>query len=343
MQEHSRHSSRMGAMWTGTHVRPEAGVLPMRAAVLVAAALLMAPLARPALAHPPGGEVSVDTPARKGAAADAAAPAEPARTPRGSTTAVDAPVPAATTGTSAIAQTTVVAVLVDARTPGGVQAPPPGATEPPAAASPRIRIATGVDLLGTNAYVWRGFVPTDAFSVQPNLWLTIGDLTVSSWGNTARRSVGGLLTEHDLTVDYSRNIGPYALSAGWINYLFPPAETGRHSNELYVGVADASYLNPSVRVFQDVHAGAGTYVNVAIDHEYAIGSSIAVTPSVAAGYNHHQWIATSTWSDVVVGVKVRLPTPNPHVTVAPFGNYSRSLARDLFRSRFYGGLGLTVR
>lgn len=212
------------------------------------------------------------------------------------------------------------------------------ATDPIAPAVPIIK---GVDLVGTNAYLWRGFVATDRFSVQPNLWLKYGVVTVSSWGNTARPQGHGLLTEHDLTVDVTKAAGRFAVSAGWINYLFPTVDTGRYSNEFYAGVSHASFLNPSVRVYHDVQAGAGTYLNGAVSHEFTVGR-LLVTPSAAVGYNRHQWIAESTWSDALMGLKVKLLSPSKRLTIAPFLNYSRSLARDLFPSRFSGGLGVSV-
>ncbi|MEI6245504.1 MAG: hypothetical protein WCQ64_10715 [Acidobacteriota bacterium] len=212
------------------------------------------------------------------------------------------------------------------------------ATDPVA---PAVPITKGVDLVGTNAYLWRGFVATDRFSVQPNLWLKYGVVTVSSWSNAARPQGHGLLTEHDLTVDVTKAAGRFAVSAGWINYLFPTVDTGRYSNEFYAGVSHASFLNPSVRVYHDVQAGAGTYLNGAVSHEFTVGR-LLVTPSAAVGYNRHQWIAESTWSDALMGLKVKLPSPSKRLTIAPFLNYSRSLARDLFPSRFSGGLGVSV-
>ena len=212
---------------------------------------------------------------------------------------------------------------------------------PTVSAQTPLPVTKGADLVGSNAYLWRGFVPTDAFSVQPNLWIKVGDLTVSSWGNTSRPTGNGLLTEHDLTVDVTRTRGRYVVSAGWINYLVPGVDTGRYSNEFYAGVSHASFLTPTLRVYHDVQVGAGTYVNASVSHEFAVGRLLA-TPSVAVGYNRHQWIAESTWSDAVMGLKVKLPTPSKRLTIAPFLNYSRSLARDLFPSRFYGGLGVSV-
>ncbi len=182
--------------------------------------------------------------------------------------------------------------------------PPPIATPPPPAPAPRFDVTAGTEFLASSSYVWRGFQPNSSFSVQPNTWVKIDNLTVSSWMNIARRHVEHRpVTEHDLTIDYSATRGAFTWSAGWINYVFPEVETGRYSNELYAGFSHSSYLNPSFRVYQDVHAGTGTYVNVGVSHTYPVVSSkVTLMPSVALGYNHRQWIdtsrrsATSTWA-----------------------------------------------
>lgn len=242
-----------------------------------------------------------------------------------------------------------IAGAVPARAQAPQEAASASATQPPVEPRPetllqalrKMHVTAGTDILGTSAYIWRGFVPTDAFSLQPNSWIKAGGLTLSSWSNMAGRNAGGFLTEHDFTLDYSKSAGRLTMSAGWINYVFPPAETGRHSNELYVGMAHASYLNPAVRVYQDVHAGKGSYLNVAIAHEYPVGR-VAVTPNATLGYNHHQWIDRSTFSDAAFGVKVKIPTPIRRLSISPFVTYSQTLAADIFPSRLYGGLGISV-
>jgi hypothetical protein len=221
---------------------------------------------------------------------------------------------------------------------------PPAAAASSPAPAPKWHVTAGSEWMATNAYIWRGFVPNDSFSVQPNNWIKFGDVTVTSWMNIARRHVEGRpITEHDLTVDYSKARGAFTWSAGWINYTFPELEEGRYSNEVYVGLAHASYLNPSVRVYQDVHEGTGTYLNVAISHAYPLmRQDVSLTPSVALGYNHHQWIDVSTFSDLNIGLRLTLPTPVRRLSVAPFVNHSRSLDSSVIDSRTYGGLVLAV-
>lgn len=242
---------------------------------------------------------------------------------------------------------TLAAVVRPVSAQSSSSASEPAPAQAPAAApapAPKWHVTAGSEWMATNAYIWRGFVPNDSFSVQPNNWIKFGDITVTSWMNIARRHVEGRpITEHDLTVDYSKTRGAFTWSGGWINYTFPELETGRYSNEFYVGVAHASYFNPSVRVYQDVHEGTGTYVNVAVSHAYPLmHPGVSLTPSVAVGYNHHQWIDVSTFSDLNVGLRLTLPTPLPRLSVAPFINHSRSLDSSVIDSRTYGGLVLAV-
>jgi hypothetical protein len=221
----------------------------------------------------------------------------------------------------------------------------PSAPAPAQAAVPRFTVAGGTEFLASSSYVWRGFQPNSSFSVQPNTWLKVGNVTVSSWMNIARRHVENRpVTEHDFTVDYSATRGAFTWTAGWINYVFPELETGRYSNEIYAGFSHSSYLSPTFRVYQDVHAGSGTYVNVGVSHTYpVISSNVTLMPSVGLGYNHRQWIETSTFSDLNVGLRLTVPGPVKRLWLAPFINYSRSLDRAVLESKTYGGLSVAVR
>lgn len=241
-------------------------------------------------------------------------------------------------------QEQTVAMAFAAATPVEAVQPPPVAPPPPVP-SPRFSVTAGTEFLASSSYVWRGFQPNGSFSVQPNTWVKIDNLTISSWMNIARRHVEDRpITEHDLTVDYSTTRGAFTWSAGWINYVFPEVETGRYSNEFYAGFSHGSYLNPAFRVYQDVHTGSGTYVNLGVSHTYPVVSSkVTLMPSVAIGYNHKQWIDVSTFSDLNMGLRLTVPGPVKRLWLAPFINYSRSLDRAVLESRTYGGLSVAVR
>ena len=231
----------------------------------------------------------------------------------------------------------------------GVSAPPalaqslsPSTIEIP---TRRALVSAGVDVMATSAYVWRGFVPTDAPSVQPAPWIKIGAVTITSWANVASHgSIGTPITEHDATIDYTRQTGAFALSAGYTNYFFPHASSDRISHEFYAGVAHDSYFSPSLRIYRDVAAGHGTYANASVAHTYALASRrITLTPNAAIGFNHHQWTNRSTWSDLSLGVRSTLPPVSSRLSLSPFITYSRSLAADMLPSRLYGGLVISAK
>jgi hypothetical protein len=201
--------------------------------------------------------------------------------------------------------------------------------------------AAGSDILATSAYVWRGFVP-GGFSVQPALWITVGRLTVSSWMSFA--NFDGPMTEHDLTIDYTTPVPHGDMSIGYVNYAFPGSSEGAHSQEVYVGYTHRSPFSPTLRVFHDLDVGSGTYVSGSLSYTFAVTSArLEFTPSAAIGYNHRQWVDASTWSDLNVGITVALPAILERMRVAPFLFRSQSLNRAEFPSRWYGGVGISLK
>jgi hypothetical protein len=217
------------------------------------------------------------------------------------------------------------------------------AQTPDPADSPR-PITAGADVEVTSDYVWHGFLVNPTASVQPNLWLKIGSLTISSWMNASRVGPRGQsLTEHDLTIDLTREAGPWTISAGWTNYAFVDLAEGRYSNELYVGATHDSYVQPTVQVSADVHQGSGTYLSVGASHDYALWrEDVTLSPRLTVGYNHYQWIAVSSMSDAALGLELSVPMMNGRVILAPSVTYSRSLNAELFEHRTYAGVRVSV-
>jgi hypothetical protein len=221
-------------------------------------------------------------------------------------------------------------------------------TAPPTPAPVPMTVSSGGEVGVYSKYLWRGFVLADAVSMQPTYWVKFADtLTVSSWMNVAREQLEGPLTEHDLTVDYTKALNSkFSMSVGWINYVFPGLDDGSVTNEIYGGLSHSSYFNPAVKVFVDFHEGKGTYFNFSASHTYAIGSQgFAATPSFGLGYNDKQWIDEATWSDANFGVKLTVPTPIKRLFITPAIYYSKALNKDLgvFDDHFYGGVGIVTK
>ena len=224
---------------------------------------------------------------------------------------------------------------VRAASPAAQEAPRVPQAEP---AQGGVAVSAGADLVTASAFVWRGLVLCDSPVAQPNIWVKVGNLTASSWVNVARHGPNGQsLTEHDLTIDYSAPVGDWVLSAGWINYAFVNLADGRFTNELYAGISYSGLLSPAVTVYQDVHAGAGTYVSAGVSHSIAVGSrGWSIDPLATVGYNHRQWTPYSGFSDAVL--EVDLSVPLGRISLQPFVAYSWSLDRRIAVNRFSWGI-----
>lgn len=244
-----------------------------------------------------------------------------------------------------------ILVTVGAAQPSLAQSgPAPASTAVTQVSPPADEPASRAPFVGWSAsatfvsvYMWRGFVVADAPNLQPTASATFGDLTVTSWVNviTAGSTTGW--SEHDLTVDYTRGSGAWKMSAGYANDFFPTRTEGRVSNEFYGGLAWSGVLSPMLKVYQDVSVGNGTYVSAGVSQVFPLAhSGISLSPAVTIGYNHHQWVTGSGWSDLNVGLTVSLPI-NAHTDVSASFNYSKSFQPDWFPSRGYSGITIAVR
>ncbi len=237
----------------------------------------------------------------------------------------------------------VVASVLSGQEPVSPQAAPALPTETPAADESPSKVSVGADLLATSAFVWRGFVDCDSTVLQPDVWVKAAGLTVSSWFNYAPTAPGSRpLTEHDLTVDYSFTRGKYTTSVGWTNYAFLDVDNDRVSNEVYVGLAREGMLSPTLKVFQDLQQGSGTYASLGVQHAFSLGGTVGLAPSLAVGYNRRLYTPYSGFSDAVLGLKATIQTPVKGLALQPFAAYSLSLDDRIATDRFYWGVGASI-
>jgi len=212
---------------------------------------------------------------------------------------------------------------------------------PDAAAADPV-VEWGASIPFVSAYVWRGFVVADAACFQPTASVAVRGLTITTWFNVIAGSDDAGWSEHDLIVDYTLPVGGWTVSAGYTNYYFPTITDGKVSNEFYGGVGWSGLLSPTVTIYQDVSVGAGTYLSAGVSQSFPVSKSgITIAPAATIGYNHHQWVAGTGWSDLNVGVTVTLPA-GKHVDIAASFNYSKSLQPDWFPSRGYSGITFVV-
>ncbi len=140
----------------------------------------------------------------------------------------------------------------------------------------------GLDFAFVNMYVWRGMVLTDGPVFEPSATLGYKGASINVWGNLDLDNVNGTsgdFNEIDLTLDYTRSIKEFSLSAGLIYYDFPNTDF-RSTLELYAGVGLEILLQPTVTVYFDVDQAEGIYGTLGLSHSFALPGSDAVSWSL---------------------------------------------------------------
>lgn len=206
--------------------------------------------------------------------------------------------------------------------------------------SPAVRVEASVT--ASSAYVWRGLTIGNRPVVQPGVSISAGGLSIASWGNVWHAAGMRTFSEHDLTVEYGRSIGPLAVSAGWTNYYFRDLAADSHSNELYARVGVERFLNPSVAVYHDFQIGSGTYVALGVEQALTAIGPFELSAAASLGYNDRNWAEVSGLSDVTASVRADWQL-TPHLRVAPVVTGSRALKEAVGLSRVVWGIEAGLR
>jgi hypothetical protein len=119
-------------------------------------------------------------------------------------------------------------------------------------------------------FVWRGIRLGEGPVYQSSLTVRSRGFSFNIWGNFDLHSAG--FSEIDGTVSYAREFKRFDLEAGLIHY---GVIDGQDSDELYAGVTARWFLQPSLRVFFDVNAGRGAFIQA------SAGRSVALFPRVS--------------------------------------------------------------
>lgn len=153
-------------------------------------------------------------------------------------------------------------------------------------------VTTAVDV--NSAYVWRGITFNDGVVVQPSVNVAAGNgFNLNVWGNLDVDDYddtldSGEFSEVDLTLSYSRQVGPVALAAGYIEYLFPTTETGgvEGTREVYLdaSVAPADGFSIGLAGYYDIDEVEDVYLNPYIGYGMELMPKLAMSLRAAAGY-----------------------------------------------------------
>jgi hypothetical protein len=184
--------------------------------------------------------------------------------------------------------------------------------------SERARPSITVETTAVSQYLWRGMVLNDSPSLQPGVTIEYQGFSLASWSNFSKTVPNHQAwTEHDLTLEYSHEVGSFTLSAGFLDYRFPDLtrEEGNRTAEVSLGVAYKNYLSPAFKVYRDVSLGRGYYHTLGVSHTYRLPRGLGLTPSAAVGVNQHMYQPATTISDVDLGLTLDIPVGG--MTISP--------------------------
>jgi opacity protein-like surface antigen len=132
-------------------------------------------------------------------------------------------------------------------------------------------------------YLWRGFDLSDEnddFVVQPGVDVSISNFTISYWANISENT--GEMNEVDLTLDYSTDLSDLvSISVGNIFYNVDDASD---TNELYLGVALNSILEPALTVYYDYDEFDTVYATLGVGHSFDLVEKTSLSLGAVAGY-----------------------------------------------------------
>ncbi len=165
-----------------------------------------------------------------------------------------------------------------------------------------------------NRYLWRGFLVNDSPAIQPAVGFGYKGFSVSSWSSIQQHRVdqgtdwGQNWIEHDLTLDYTHDVGPVSLSGGYIWYHFPGLnDDAQNTHEFYGGISVDTLLNPSFTFYRDVDDGDGNYLYFSVGHSQDLGKGVVLNLGTGVGLNNKEFIDTTTISNWDINVSADIP------------------------------------
>ncbi len=156
-------------------------------------------------------------------------------------------------------------------------------------------VTGGVETDANSRYVWRAIDQGSGPVLQPSVWGSVSNLTLSLWGNVAATG----LTELDPALSYSAEWQGFSFEPSFACYLFPAEPDPFGTAELSLNAARP--LGP-VEVFSDHSLDVVGYPGAYFGD---IGLSFApqLTENLEAGANAYVGWATAQFNEECLGVR----------------------------------------
>jgi hypothetical protein len=202
-------------------------------------------------------------------------------------------------------------------------------------------------------YLWRGLNYNDGLVIQPNLWASVGNLSVGLWSNITAfdRFHSIRRNEIDLICTYTYNLGKFEIEHTLMLYYYPKQDDSPPTGELFTGV---TYPVGDFSLFSNVAADFITYrgslyFEHGVQYGKTIGGKLALTVTGlfawADGKFNETYVGTLHTSVNLASVSIELNySPWKTVYFRPHFQLNRTLNREMFpyMDKFAWNFGLLM-
>lgn len=196
-------------------------------------------------------------------------------------------------------------------------------------------------------YIWRGYNLGDKVAVQPSLTLGFGEsgLSLNIWGSASLQNRSELkgYDELDFTLSYDHTISEESgvgLSVGYIQYTFPSAESGTHSEEFYAGISLDNTAAPSLTAYYDFGLADAWYITLGVGPEFPLDAEGKASLSLGGSIGMSDGTGSMGFNDVTFSASVGIAAGT--FTISPVLGYSLAAQEvNENESEFWGGLSIS--
>ena len=158
----------------------------------------------------------------------------------------------------------------------------------------------GCDADFNSKYVWKGIVINDKPVIQPVVWLSAYDVTLSIFGNFVQDNEAnrGKFNEFDFTVCYSRQFMNFTIEPSFEFYTFPNQD---ESPDTVMGILKVSYPVGPVNIFMS-HATDLVNYSPASFSEAGCGTDYDINDRVSASALAYIGAGSSKFNETYTGL-----------------------------------------
>jgi hypothetical protein len=147
-----------------------------------------------------------------------------------------------------------------------------------------------------SGYIWRGQELTrSSVVVQPSATIAYKDFSFNVWGNLDTKpysavaaDYGGKYTETDFTVSYTKKLGIFQVTPGYIYYALGAPYSGAvaplDSQEVFVTVGLNTLLSPTLTAYKEIDHYHQWYFLLGVSHALELSKMVSLKLAATASY-----------------------------------------------------------